>query len=229
MLGLDKMPNSVTSAGGRFLWNDAADAPNMLFSMMDYAGIPVTVEIRDLPVKKGSGAMAVYRGSRGGNIIMCEDAVIKISRGGGKAYAVNSDGKSGEMIKQYRGNGGRGHAGNFIAAVKAGDHGKLNAPIEGCHVSTGVCHLSTASYLLGKKSSPDEIRVRMDENEDIRMTVEEQLKHCRGLEVDMDKLVLGPKLTFDPDAERFVGRHADEANKLVRGESRKGFVVPDKV
>jgi len=227
MLGFEKLPNSVVSAGGRFLWDDAADAPNMLFSMMDYQGVPVTLEIRDLPVRRDSNTQAAYRGRRGGNIIMCEKAVIKIARGGGKAYAVDGDGKAGEAIEQYKGNGGAGHEKNFIRAIQAGDHGQLNAPVEIGHAATGVCHLSTISYLLGKKASPDEIRARMDDNEDIRMTVEEQLKQLDALEVDMDRLMLGPKLTFDPDREQFVGEHAAEANKLVRLESRKGFVVPE--
>jgi hypothetical protein len=213
------------SAGGRFRWDDAADAPNMIFSMMEHKGIPLTVEIRDLPISKSRNVRAVYMGSRGGNIIMCEKALIKIGRGGGKAYT--PDGK--EMIKQYTGNGGIGHIENFIDAIKANDHGKLNAPIEGCHVSSAICHLSNISYRIGKKTPPDLIRARMKDYEDIRITADQQLGQIKANGGDMSKIILGPKLTFDPKAEKFVANGSAEANKLLRYEMRKEFAVPEKV
>ncbi len=225
MLGWTEMPNSVMSAGGRFLWDDAADAPNMLFSMMEHQGIPLTVEIRDLTVAKDSKTRASYMGSRGGNIIMCEKALIKMSRGGGRAYT--PDGK--ETLKHYVGNSGKGHRENFIAAVKADDHGKLNAPIEGCHVSSAICHLSNISYRLGRQAAPDLIRARMSDYDDIRRTAGEQLKQIRAHDADMSKIVLGPKLTFDPKTERFVGNGSGEANALLRYEMRTEFAVPERV
>ena len=225
MLGWTEAPDSVMSAGGRFLWDDAADAPNMLFSMMEHKGIPLTVEIRDLTVSKGSSAKSTYMGSRGGNIIMCEKALIKIGRGSGKAYT--PDGK--EEIKHYVGNSGKGHRENFIDAIKADDHGQLNAPIEGCHISTAICHLSNISYRAGKMASPDLIRSRMKDYEDIRITVDDQLKQIEANEGNMSKIILGPKLTFDPQAEKFVGENSAEANRLLRYEMRKEFAVPDQV
>ncbi len=225
MMGWTTIPDSVMSAGGRFLWDDAADTPNMLFSMMEHDGIPVTLEIRDLTIAKDSKSRAAYMGSRSGNIIMCENAVIKISRGGGKAYT--PDGK--EMIKQYIGNGGFGHRENFIDAVRAGDHGKLNAPIEGCHVSTAFCHLSNISYRLGKTAPPDLIRARMNDYDDIKRTTDEQLKQINANGIDMNTIVLGPKLTFDPKNEKFVGDGSAKANKLLRYKMREEFAVPERV
>jgi len=225
MLGWTEMPNSVMSAGGRFVWDDAADAPNMLFSMMEHQGIPLTVEIRDLTVSKDSKARATYMGSRGGNIIMCEKALIKMSRGGGEAYT--PDGK--EILKRYVGNSGAGHRENFIAAIRANDHSKLNAPIEGCHVSSAICHLSNISYRLGRQASPDQIRTRMQDYDDIKRTADEQLKQIQAHGADMGKMILGPKLSFDPKTERFTGSDSSEANALLRYEMRKEFAVPERV
>jgi hypothetical protein len=133
------------------------------------------------------------------------------------------------MLKHYVGNSGMGHRENFIAAIKANDHGKLNAPIEGCHVSSAVCHLSNISYRLGRQASPDRIRARMQDYDDIKRTTDEQLKQIRAHDADMSKIVLGPKLTFDPKTERFVGSDSSEANALLRYEMRKEFAVPDRV
>ncbi|HEG43086.1 MAG TPA: hypothetical protein ENH94_03455 [Phycisphaerales bacterium] len=42
---------------------------------------------------------------------------------------------------------------------------------------------------------------------------------------NMSKLILGPKLTFDPKTEKFVGADSAEANKLLRYEMRKEFAI----
>lgn len=225
MLGWTGMPESVVSSGGRFLWDDAADAPNMLFSAMEHQGVPVTGEIRNLTRAKGSKALPAYMDRRDGNIIMCEKGLIKLARGGGKAYT--PDGK--ETIKNYSGNAGRGHQQNFIDAVRANDHSMLAAPIEGCHISSGICHLSNISYLMGQQSSRDEVRARMSDFEDIRRTTEAQLRNLKANEVDWNDLTLGPKLSFNPATETFSGDHASEANQLLRYDMRKEFAVPERV
>lgn len=225
MLGWRQMPDSVMSAGGRFLWEDAADAPNMLFSLMEHQGIPLTLEIRNLTRARGSSVMPAYMDRRDGNIIMCEKGLIKIARGGGKAYS--PDGR--ETIKNYPGDGGKAHQQNFIDAIRADDQGKLAAPIDGCHISSGICHLSTISYQLGHQSSRDEVEARMSAHEDIRNTASAQFQQLDAHQVDWNKLLLGPKLTFDPATENFTGEHADQANALLRQEMRQEFAVPDKV
>lgn len=225
MLGLKQMPDSVVSAGGRFLWDDAADAPNMLFSAMEYQGMPLTVEIRNLRRAKGSKALPAYMDRREGNIIMCEKGLVKLARGGGKAYT--PDGK--ETIKNYSGNAGRGHEKNFIDAVRANDQSMLAAPIEGCHISSGICHLSTISYKLGQQPTPDEMKARMSDYEDIRRTTEAQLNNLKANEADWDDLLLGPKLSFDSATETFTGEHAAEANPLLRYDMRPEFAIPEQI
>jgi len=222
MLGWDTMPDSVTSAGGRFNRNDAADTPNMLFSMMKYKDVPLTLEIRNLTIATGSKRTPNHLKKRDGNIIMCEDGLIFMSRGGGKAFT--PDGTT--MIKQYKGNGGIGHRQNFIDAIKANDHSILNAPVEGSHIASGICHLSNISYQLGEESPEALVRERMNEYEDIKSTVNEQLIQIKANDGDMNKIILGPKLTFDPKAERFTGNNAAAANDKLSYKMRKEFAIP---
>lgn len=225
MLGWNRMPDSVIAAGGRFLWDDAADVPNMLFSALEHDGVPLTTEIRNLPRERGGKVLPVHMGQREGNIIMCEKGLIKLARGGGKAYS--PDGK--EVIKNYKGDGGRTHLQNFIDAIRANDHSKLAAPIEGCHISSGICHLSNISYRIGQTASRDEIEARMSGHEDIRNTATAHLQQLDALQVDWSKLRLGPQLRFDSARETFTGEHADRANALLRQEMREEFAVPEKV
>ncbi len=225
MLGLNLMPDSVISSGGRFLWDDAADAPNMLFSAMEYQGMPLTLEIRNLTRAKGSKVLPAYMDRRDGNIIMCEKGLIKLARGGGKAYTPDGS----ETIKNYSGNAGRGHQQNFIEALRANQQSMLAAPIEGCHISSGICHLSNISYVMGQQAKPDEVRAAMSGHADFRRTTEAHLRDLEANEADWNDLVLGPKLTFDPRTESFTGDHAGQANQLLRYEMRKEFAISEKV
>jgi hypothetical protein len=38
--------------------------------------------------------------------------------------------------------------------------------------------------------------------------------------------VVGPWLTFDPETERCVGEHAEEANVLLKDPNNPGFEIP---
>lgn len=225
MLGWSTLPESVLSAGGRFLWDDAADAPNMLFSAIEHQGIPLTVEIRNLTRAKGSNVMPAHMGMRNGVIIQCENALLKLSRGGGRAFT--PDGKV--AIKTYDGDGGAGHPENFIDAIRANQHSRLNAPIEGGHISSGICHLANISYRLGAQASPDAVRAAMPHYADLRATMEAHFHQLEANQVDWSQLKLGPQLTLDPTTETFTGNKATEANQLLRYEMRPEFAVPDRV
>jgi hypothetical protein len=47
-----------------------------------------------------------------------------------------------------------------------------------------------------------------------------------GVAEDSAKYTVGPWLSFDPQAEKFVGDHAEKANVLVKDPNNKGFEVP---
>ena len=53
---------------------------------------------------------------------------------------------------------------------------------------------------------------------------------CQSV-VDLAKepITMGPMLTMDPRAEKFVGEKSNWANMLVKRNYREPFVVPDKV
>ena len=48
-----------------------------------------------------------------------------------------------------------------------------------------------------------------------------------GVPENEAEYTVGPWLSFDPNTERFVGDHAEEANRLVRDRNRAGFEIPD--
>jgi predicted dehydrogenase len=228
LLGWANMPTKVVAAGNRFAWDDNGQTPNMHFALMDYDGVPLVVDIRNLPdpKRKGGKGGAVYLGSRGGNYIQCENGSVRISRGGGWAY--DNDGR---RVQQYKGDAGAGHAPNFIAALRSGRREDLAAEIEVGHYSTAVCHQANIAWRVGKEASVDQVHASMKANEDALNTLKDMLEQLEGNEVDLKKqsFVLGPALTYDRQQERFVGEGAEQANQYIKCSYRESFVIRDSV
>ena len=221
----DKMPTKVRSGGGRFIWKDNGETPNMIFSLMDYEGVPVVVETRNLPYSSERSTHGVYMGSQQGNIIMCEKGIIKLARGGGKSYEL--DGKT--TIKKYSGNSGQGHFDNFINAIRSGKKEDLAAEIASGHVSSGICHLANASYRVGEEASVSEVKEAFSGHEDAANTVESVLSQLEANGASIESMNLGPELTFDPTTEKFTGSFSAEANAFVKTPQREEFAIPEEV
>ena len=233
MMGWGSVPTSVIAAGERFAWDDNGETPNMHFALFQYGDVPVVVDIRNLPdperpegKRAGGNDGAVYLRSRGGNYIQCENGYIQLARGGGSAYD-----NDGNRIKQYRGDGGGAHAGNWIDAIRNGRPQDLNSDIETCHLSTLMCHQANIGFRVGAAAPVEEVRAAMQGCDDAVNTLSDMLEQLEGNKVNLadTPFVLGPKLTFDPAQERFVGDNADRANPYLTYEYRDGFAVPANV
>ena len=228
IMGWNDVPTKVVTAGNRFAWDDNGQTPNMHFSLYDYDGVKVVVEIRNLPdpKRRGGQAGAVYLNMRDGNYIQCENGHIRIARGGGWSYD-----KDGNRLHQYKGDGGASHAQNFINALRSGRREDLNAEIEVGHFSTAMCHQANAAFKAGAEASVDEIRESMKAHEDAVNTLNDVLEQLEGNEVDLVKqpFVLGPELTYDRRQEKFVGANAEKANQYLKCSYREPFVVPETV
>ena len=216
---------SVLSFGGRFRVNDAGETANTQIVYLGYKPAPLIFEVRGLPVAKGRKDMPNFRGTRVGMVIPCEDGYFVGGGGGGWTY--DNDGKK---SKQVKGEGGGSHHQNFIDAVRSRNVSDLNADIEKGHFSSALCHMGNVSYRLGKRMSANEIKNSID-NDDVMDSFERMLEHLKANEVDLEKepITMGPMLTMDPQAEKFIGEYSEMANMYVKRNYREPFVVPDKV
>jgi predicted dehydrogenase len=224
VLDWDDVPESMVAAGGRFVFDDDADTPNMQMALFDRKGFKVVVDIRDLPMKKGVDGGGAYMKSNGHLVIVCEKGTIRCGRGGGRATD-----EQGNLIKQYKGTGGGGHDTNFLKAVRSRKVEDLNCDIEVGHQSTMMCLLANIAFRIGKQATVEQAKAAMKEHQDALDTLDSYAKQIGDNGGDIKELMLGPKLTFDPKAEKFTGANADEANKLLRYEMRKEFAVPEEV
>ncbi len=228
LLGWKDVPTKVVAAGNRFAWDDNGETPNMHFALMDYDGLPMVVDIRNLPdpARRGGKEGAVYLTARGGNYVQCENGSVRISRGGGWFH--DNDGK---RVYQYKGNGGSDHAPNFIRALRSGRREDLAAEIEVGHLGTTICHQANIAWRAGQQASVEQVRESMKSCEDAANTLKDILEQLNGNSVDLAKqpFVLGPSLTYDRKQERFVGPNAEQANKYLKCSYREPFVLPEQV
>ena len=153
VLGQNGLPPSVMSFGGRFGYEDDAETPNTQVAVYHYEPAPLIFEVRGLPAKAGMKAMDAYRGVRVGLVVQCDGGYFAGGANGGSVC--DNDGKK---VKQFSSSGGDGHQANFIAAVRSRRVADLNAPVEGCHLSSALCHLGNISYRLGRDTPAANVR-----------------------------------------------------------------------
>jgi predicted dehydrogenase len=220
LIGQTGYPEHIFSLGGRFGYQDAGQTPNTQVLYYDYKPIPLIFEVRNLPVKPGINAMPLYKNTRIGTILECEDGFIA------ENVAYDNNGK---RIRKFEDNGGGNHLSGFIQAVHSNRPDAIACPVQDGHLSAALCHLGNISHRIGQAASPQEIAERIKDEPQI---VEAWQRCCDNLkinEVDLtkNKATLGSWLTFDNAAEKVTGTFAETANPLLKQPCRSPWVVPE--
>ena len=155
MWGLDVgLPTKITSMGGKFLWDDCKEVPEVLTSVYNYPeeGKIIQFEVRPWCTNTEEGATVgnIFYGDKG---ILVVDGYSKYKTYLGQDRTPGQSGDDGAMEASGmdRGAGGTdGHFKNFIDAVRKHDTSILNAPIETGHLSSGLAHLGNIAYRMEK-------------------------------------------------------------------------------
>ena len=217
------VPKKIFGGGGRIAWNDAGETPNVHFVYFDTGVIPVVIGLSNLPVTPGSKQSPKHPGPGSGYVVYCEGGRLEGERG--KARFFDNDGK---LMKVLSGNSGDlVHQQNFIDAVRSRDASSLNADVEIGHHSTSWCNLSNLAYRAGTQFTMDQAReIGVDQWQTLLQEMQDHVA-AHGLELESESILLSPQLDLDVDSERFVGDHADEANRFIKREYRPGYEVPE--
>ncbi len=225
LLGITTLPKRCVAGGGRFVWDDNGETPNVAFVYYDTGSVPIMYDVSNLPRVAGANEARAYRGVRVGSVIQCENGFYVGGRGSGRAFDNDRN-----ELREFKGDGGNAHAANFIAAVRSRDAALLNADIEHTHLSTAWCHLGNIGCKLGQDWSREEALERAGGYAPWGDLLDGVQEHLEGNGVDLKTVKLGPPLDIDPSTETFVGPSAaPEALALLRREYRTPFVVPEKV
>ena len=155
MWGLDVgLPTKITSMGGKFLWDDCKEVPEVLTSIYHYPEEDKIIQFEVRPwctnTEQGATVGNIFYGDKG---IIVVDGYNKYKSYLGKNREPGKSGDDGQVsgTGMARGNGGTdGHFANFIEAVRAHDKTILNGPVETAHLASGLAHLGNIAYRLGK-------------------------------------------------------------------------------
>ena len=136
-----QFPSQIVSLGGKFLWDDDKETPEVLSSTYLYPEHKkvIEVEVRHWCTNQEHGVEVgnIFYGSEGYMLIRNYDryeTYLGAKREPGPSRSQGGD-----------------HYANFIQAVRSHDKAQLNAPVETAHYSSGLAHLGNISYRLGRR------------------------------------------------------------------------------
>ena len=134
------LPETITSAGGKYLWNDCKETPEVLSTTYNYPkeGKVIQMEVRPWMTNKEDGVEV-------GNIFYGDKGYMVIN---GYSDYKTYLGKNREPGPAR--NAGGDHYKNFVEAVRAKDKSMLNGPVDTAHLAASIAHLGNISYRLGR-------------------------------------------------------------------------------
>jgi predicted dehydrogenase len=136
----EELPVKIASHGGRYVWNDQGETPNIQVTNYQYAdGTVVTLDVRNLRSNDECGGKEgiIFYGAKGYLVLL-----------NGSNYTSVVDGKAGPS-----GSGTGAHrelAQNFFDVVRSRKPEDLLTRAEYGHVGAALCHLGNISYRLGR-------------------------------------------------------------------------------
>jgi hypothetical protein len=204
------LPRRVMSLGGRFLWDDQGETPNLQMAVYDYGDVKMFFEVTDLkPHLKGRPSLVFDTDAKAEPIEVTPPPDVR--------SPIAERGPGGNIFK------------NFIAAVRSRKPTDLDAHILEGHYSSSLCHLANISYRLGEDVPFNKKTKALGDDKEVAATFEwiRDVLKANDYKLDERTYRLGRTLEFDPETERFVGD--DQANALLTRDYRKPFVVPQEV
>jgi predicted dehydrogenase len=134
-LGVDQLPEKITSMGGKFLWDDCKEVPEIQTSIYHYPKQKkmIQFEVRNWNTNSEDGASV-------GNIFYGE-----------KGYMVVKGYGTGELGLHFQ---------NWFDAVRARDMSIQNGPVQTGHLSSSLAHLGNIAYRLERQLQFDPVAER---------------------------------------------------------------------
>lgn len=217
------LPKRVVGGGGRVVWDDAGETPNVHFAAFESDEVPVLFALSNLKPTPDSRLGIGHIGPHSGYAIYCEGGVLAGQRR--SATAFDADGKP---IQQFRGNSGDDvHQANFIEAIRAEKREMLAADVEVGHYSSSWCHLANVVCRAGQPMAEGDSWDDKIEGAPAGELLEAMKRYLVDQKVAIADggVSIGSPLEFDAKSYRFTGDNADKANSLVRRECREGFQI----
>ncbi|QDT95609.1 Gfo/Idh/MocA family protein [Gimesia aquarii] len=147
--GLDvKLPSQINAMGGKFLWDDDKETPELLTTNYFYPeeNRMIQFEVRPWNTNTEDGATV-------GNIFYGSEGYMVVK--GYKSYETYLGRKREPGPKKSGADPVEAHFTNFLDAVRSRKAETLNGPVETAHTSSGLAHLGNIAFRLGRQLNFD--------------------------------------------------------------------------
>jgi predicted dehydrogenase len=153
------LPERITSMGGKFLWDDCKEVPEIQTSIYHYPKQKkiIQFEVRNwcTNLEDGAGVGNIFYGDKGYMVIKGYGTYETYL--GEKREKGPSRSEGGELTLHFK---------NWFDAIRARDMNIQNGPVETGHLSSALAHLGNISYRLGCQLDFDPVAERFTGNED---------------------------------------------------------------
>lgn len=152
-LGVNSLPERITSMGGKFLWNDCKEVPEILTSVYHYPKEKkiIQFEVRNwcTNLEDGAGVGNIFYGDKGYLVVKGYDTYETYL--GQNREKGPSRSEKGELSLHFQ---------NWFDAIRARDMSIQNGPVQSGHLSSSLAHLGNISYRLGRQLEFDPVAER---------------------------------------------------------------------
>ena len=156
-LGVTSLPERITSMGGKFLWDDCKEVPEIQTSIYHYPKEKkiIQFEVRNWCTNKEDGADVgnIFYGEKGYMVIKGYGTYETFL--GEKREKGPSRSEEGELSLHFQ---------NWFDAIRARDMSIQNGPVQTCHLSSALAHLGNISYRLERQLQFDPVAERFTGN-----------------------------------------------------------------
>ncbi len=152
-LDVDTLPERITSMGGKFLWDDCKEVPEIQTSIYHYPKEKkmIQFEVRNwcTNLEDGAGVGNIFYGDKGYLVVNGYGTYQtylgeKREKGPGRS-------ESGELTLHFK---------NWFDAIRARDMGIQNGPVQSGHLASSLAHLGNISHRLGRQLEFDPVAER---------------------------------------------------------------------
>jgi len=152
-LGVNSLPDRITSMGGKFLWDDCKEVPEIQTSIYHYPKEKkiIQFEVRNwcTNLEDGAGVGNIFYGDKG--YLVVKNYGTYESYLGEKREKGPSRTEKGELTLHFQ---------NWFDAIRARDMSIQNGPVQTGHLASALAHLGNISYRLGRQLEFDPVAER---------------------------------------------------------------------
>jgi predicted dehydrogenase len=218
-----QVPRRILGGGGRLVWNDAGESPNVHLVAFDTGSIPVVIGLSNLPNVPDGKKSPDFPGPASGYVVYCQAGRLEGQRGSAKAFD-----RDGKLMKEFKGNSGGGHQANFIQAVQTRKPEILNAEVQVGHDSTGWCNFANVCFQAGDHRELGQKAQSAINHPGWEELIEQTIEHLNshGIDPGDQAIRMSHWMELDTKTGRFVGKYAEQGNALIKRQYRAGYAVP---